>query len=141
MNKVRFFVSWIVSSLVMFGASYLWHGIFLTDFSRINYPFGVFLTAACLVYLFLGFLVSKGFNIQALSALSKKPILKGLIIGMVIGASTFILTLVAGVSFSNQLTMKSLLLDLSWQIAEQAIGGITVGIVHYTLAGNYVYHD
>jgi len=141
MSAIRFFVSWILSSLLMFCASYLWHGVFLTDFSRINYPIGFFLTVASFVYLLFGFIISKGYSLIIFNKISGKKILKGLLIGMVTGVAVFSITLVAGVSFSYQLTMENLLLDLTWQIFEQSIGGVAVGLVHVLLVGEFVYQD
>ena len=37
---------------------------------------------------------------------------------------------VVGVSFSAGSRIQNLLLDVSWQVIEQAIGGLVVGIVH-----------
>jgi len=37
---------------------------------------------------------------------------------------------VVGVSFSTGSNLENLLLDIVWQIIEQSVGGIVVGIVH-----------
>lgn len=140
MGSIRFFVSWILSSITMFGASYLWHGVFLTDFSRIDYPFGIFLTVACFVYLLFGFIITKSFSFILFHKISQKT-LRGFVIGSIVGLSVFCITLVAGVSFSYQLTLENLLLDFSWQIIEQSLGGVVVGLVHVVLVGEFVYQD
>ena len=50
---LRFFISWICSALVMFALFYTWHGIFLNDFKRINFPLGWFVMFAAVTYLLL----------------------------------------------------------------------------------------
>jgi H+/Cl- antiporter ClcA len=127
----RFFLSWIASSLVMFLLSYVWHGIFLTDFSRLSYPKELFLIFACLVYLIIGFVVAKAIDIKLLdNYFKRKPIIKGAIAGAALGFILFLISTVVGVSFSTGSKLENLLLDVSWQVIEQCIGGVVVGIVH-----------
>jgi H+/Cl- antiporter ClcA len=127
----RFFISWIASSIVMFLLSYVWHGIFLTDFSRLSYPKEIFLIIACLVYLIIGFVVAKAIDVKFLEKYFKrKPIIKGAIAGAAIGFALFLISTVVGVSFSTGSKLENLLLDVSWQVIEQALGGAVVGIAH-----------
>lgn len=125
----------------MFGASYLWHGVFLTDFSRLNYPLGIFLTIACVVYLLFGFILSKGYMLKILARFSTKPFIRGMIAGSILGAIIFCITMVTGVSFNNQITTETLFMDFIWQVIEQTIGGIAVGAVYFFIAGGFVYED
>ena len=127
----RFFISWLTASALMFFISYVWHGIFLTDYSRLSYPKEIFLIFAAFVYLIIGFVVSKAIDSKTLEThFKRKPILRGLISGSVCGLAFFLIATVIGVSFSTALNVKNLLLDVTWQMVEQAIGGIVVGIVH-----------
>jgi H+/Cl- antiporter ClcA len=127
----RFFISWIASSIVMFLLSYVWHGIFLTDFSRLSYPKELFLVFACFVYLIIGFVVAKAIDIKLLEKYFKrKPIVKGAISGAALGFAFFLISTVVGVSFSTGSKLENLLLDASWQTIEQCIGGAVVGIAH-----------
>ena len=82
----RFFISWLLSSLLMFLLSYVWHGIFLTDLSRLSYPKALFLFFAAIVYLMIG-------------------------------------------SFSTGSKLENMILDITWQLIEQGMGGLVVGIV------------
>lgn len=115
----------------MFLLSYVWHGIFLTDFSRLSYPKGLFLIFASFVYLIIGFVVAKAIDFKLIEKYFKRrPILKGALAGAALGFIFFLISTVVGVSFSTGSKLENLLLDASWQTIEQAIGGAVVGIVH-----------
>jgi len=127
----RFFISWIVSALVMFGASYFWHGVILTDFERMAYPKGIFLLVASVVYLLVSLGINKVYELKVLSdKFPKMVIVKGMIAGAIVGLLMYMVTMVVGVSFSNNMSLANMLLDVSWQTVEGTIGGIAVGIVH-----------
>lgn len=128
----RFLISWIASSLTMYLLSYVWHGIFLTDFSRLAYPKGLFLFFAAIVYLIIGFIVAKAIDVKILEArFRRKPFLRGAISGAVCGICFFLIATVVGVSFSTGSKIENLALDISWQIVEQTIGGLVVGAAHF----------
>jgi len=130
MNTKRFFLAWILSSVVMFSLSYLWHGIFLNDLQRLSYPKEIFLTGSIITYLILGFLVTKIYLMNFPKAIAKKPIVRGLISGAGLGVCTYIVSLVIGVSFNSQLTPGYILFDLLWQTVEQTFGGIAVAFIY-----------
>jgi hypothetical protein len=131
MPTKRFFISWITSSISMFLLSYMWHGIFLTDFSRLSYPKGLFLSFAIIVYLILGAIIAKAIDIKLLDYYFRhKPAIRGLIVVGVLGFVCFSISSVVGVSFSNVASLENLLLDVCWQVIEQSVGGMVVGIVH-----------
>lgn len=128
----RFFISWIASSLVMFALSYVWHGIFLTDFSRLSYPKEIFLVFAAFVYLIIGFISAKAIDVKLLeNRFKRKPLIKGFISGACLGFILFVITYVVGVSFSTGSKIENLLLDGCWQTVEQGIGGAVVGLAHF----------
>ncbi|CAN5358248.1 hypothetical protein BH10BAC1_BH10BAC1_07800 [soil metagenome] len=128
----RFFISWIASSVVMFLLSYAWHGVFLTDFSRLSYPKEIFLVIAAFVYLIIGFVMAKAIDIKMLDAhFKRKPIIRGAITGASLGFTLFLVSTVVGVSFSTGSKLENLLLDVSWQTIEQGIGGVIVGVAHF----------
>ncbi|MDF2436424.1 MAG: hypothetical protein K0Q95_800 [Bacteroidota bacterium] len=129
-NK-RFFISCVASSLVMFLLSYVWHGLVLTDFSRLSYSKHLFLFFAALVYIMIGFVVSKAIDIKILEKnFKRKPIVRGLISGAMCGVAFFLVATVVGVSFSTGSKLENMLLDVTWQTIEQSIGGVVVGLVH-----------
>ncbi|CAN5144109.1 hypothetical protein BH09BAC5_BH09BAC5_28320 [soil metagenome] len=126
----RFIISWLVSSLMMFGLSYVWHGIVLYDYDQITYPIAIYLTASSIAYLFIGFLVSRSFLIPFLDKVSHHPLLRGPAIGFACGILVYILATVVHVTFNKDMDLKYFLLDITWQGIEQAFGGFVVGIVY-----------
>jgi hypothetical protein len=141
MNK-RFLISWISSSVVMFILFYVWHGIMLTDFSRLSYPKELFLVFAVFVYLIIGFFAAKAIDVKLLDKYFKrKPFTKGAVSGAVLGISIFLFSTVVGVSFSTGNKLDNLLLDASWQVVEQTIGGLVVGLAHFFVFDSSVLQD
>lgn len=127
----RFFFTWIVSSIVMFSLSYVWHGLVLNDFSRLNYPKEIFLILASLTYVFIGFIVIKFYETKFLEKqLADKQIFKGVVKGAICGFIFFLIATVVGVSFNTGSGLKNLALDLAWQLLEQGIGGGIVGFLY-----------
>lgn len=131
MISKRFFISCLASSLIMFILSYVWHGIILTDFSRLSYSKHLFLFFAALVYLIIGFVVAKSIDFKILEKhFKRKPILRGAISGAICGVAFFLIATVVGVSFSTGSKLENMLLDVTWQTIEQTIGGVVVGLTH-----------
>jgi MFS family permease len=126
----RFMIGWILSSILMFAVSYVWHGIVLNDFARISYPFEIYMISAGVIYLVIGFLMSRIFIAEFLDRYSEKAVPRGLMTGTATGVIVFMSTLVFGVSFSTIADPKMLLMDFVWQAVEQTIGGLTIGLVY-----------
>jgi hypothetical protein len=127
----RFFISWIASSLIMYVLSIVWHGLILTDFSRLSYSKNLFLFFAALVYLMIGFIVAKAIDIKILDKqLKRKPIIRGALSGTLCGIAFFLVATVVGISFSTGSKLENMLLDVTWQAIEQCLGGVVVGVVH-----------
>lgn len=127
----RFFLAWILSSVVMFSLSYVWHGFVLNDFAKLNYPKEIFLILASLTYIFIGFVVVKFYEIKFLEKqLSNQKILKGVIKGAICGFIFFLIATVIGVSFNTGSGLKNLALDLGWQLFEQGMGGGIIGLLY-----------
>ncbi len=120
---IRFFLSWIVSSVVMFLLFYYWHGVFLNDLKRIQFPITWFILFAAFTYLVLG----AGIYFLFESRLLKKVrnfIVRGLICGVVAGISLFMVATIVNISLTKHLSPDHLMIDCAWQIAEQVIGSM-----------------
>lgn len=126
----RFMLSWILSSLTMFGLSYIWHGVILNDYAILAYPFQIYLVSAAVVYLVIGFLLTRIFIAEFLDRISDKAIPRGLAAGAALGVIVYMVALVVGVTFNSGMELKYLLLDVAWQTAEQCLGGLVVGLVY-----------
>ena len=131
MFSKRFIISCIASSLVMFLLSYVWHGILLTDFSRLTYSKHLFLFFAAVVYIILGFVVSMAVDSKVLDKhFKRRPVIRGAISGAVCGVALFMIATVVGISFSTGSKLENMLLDITWQVIEQTLGGIVAGLTH-----------
>lgn len=141
MLNIRFFVSWIFGALLMFSAFYVWHGVISTDFYRIQYPKGIFLGLAAVVYLIVSFLLYKVFELKFWSKISSNLFLRGLFSGVILGFTLFAFTLVLGVGFSGAYSLKILLVDCLWQLIEQSIGGMVIALAHLFIFVPHVDED
>jgi hypothetical protein len=125
MRKRIFYIAWIVSSIVMFLLSYLWHGMILNDLKNLHYPLEMFLLLAALLYIVLGFGLAFLYNYLNFSRNIK---FKGSILGSFTGFVVYLIAFTLGVSFgSNQL--EHVVVDFLWQMIEQGIGGLAVSAV------------
>ena len=135
----RFFISWILSGIIMFSLSYLWHGIFLNDFSQLNYPQQIFFVIAILVYLIISMGIAIVYSHPKLDDMKKQPLRKGLLVGAVFGFALYMITLVIGVSFTRTMTMGNIMFDCAWQMLEQAIGGGVVGLASVFVSNEHLF--
>lgn len=129
MQLRKLIAGWIISSIVMFSLSYLWHGVILNDFNRLDYPLNVYLLFSSFAYLIIGFVISKIYYLQILERFEKRPILRGLAGGAFGGSVIYLFAFVIGISFSGR-KLEYILVDLFWQILEQGLGGAAVGVAH-----------
>lgn len=126
----RFIIGWLISSMLMFGLSYIWHGVVLYDYAQITYPLGIYLTASAIAYLFIGFLVNRAFVIPFFDRVSRHPLARGPAIGFAVGVLVYIIATVVHVTFNKDMELKYFLLDITWQGIEQGFGGFIVGLVY-----------
>ena len=128
-----FFICWIMSALLMYFAFYIWHGILLTDFYRISYPKTLLMLFSSFTYLVISLVNYFVFHRKWLNKRIPALFWRGIATGIIVGGSLFMITSVIGISFSTEKNLFSLLVDFSWQIFEQSIGGITIALVEYIL--------
>jgi hypothetical protein len=137
----RFFISWIMAAIVMFSLSYIWHGVFLNDFSRLNYPKQIFFVIAIIVYLIISLGIAIVYSHHRLDAYKKQPLKKGLIVGVAFGFALYMITLVIGVSFTRTLSLGNIMFDCAWQMLEQGIGGIVVGFASVVVSSEHLFDE
>lgn len=129
-----FLVPWLAASVVMFGMSYLWHGLLLTDLEELTMPLWLYLLLAGIVYLVIGFLLTMLID-QALLhnwiKLKKGFPLVSFLVAGVLGFFLYLLVVVMGNSFSDH-GAKHVMIDILWQMLEQGVGGLCVafGIIY-----------
>src|SRR4051812_8580233 len=118
---LRFFVSWIVCALVMFTLFYTWHGIFLNDFKRIQFPLAWFVTFAALTYLIVGAGICILFDSQVMKKI-RNFFMRGIFCGLIAGFSIFMIATIVNISLTKHLSMQHLMMDCVWQMTEQVVG-------------------
>lgn len=121
MPNKKFFISWLVSSVYMYAVSYVWHGIVLNDLERLTYPKNMFLLLAAMVYLGLGLALTLAIHYIHIN---KPKVFRGLFFGVAIGGFVYLIAFVFGISFHTQPKILHVAMDLTWQIIEQATGGL-----------------
>ena len=126
--SVRFFISWILAAVLMYIAFYLWHGVFLNDLTRITFSKPLFLALATLVYLVISFGLYRIYESKFLLKYISSPMLRGLTGGFLLGFVLFALVTVLGISFTKNVNMTYIMVDCVWQITEQIIGGLIIGL-------------
>ncbi len=131
MLKKRFFISWLLSTLVMMLLSWAWHGIFLNDLIFIPNPVFLFYSLAFLAYITIGFSLTFVYTYLSMGLGIR---LKGMFMGMAMGFFIYLIAFVFGISFKGHGT-EHLVLDFIWQMMEQGAGGSVIAMV-YMLAQN-----
>ena len=122
-----FFAAWIISFLVLYAISYLWHGVFLNDLSRVTYPINFFLFFVAIVYFVIAFILT--FLTQFLVQLGKNKVKRGIMIGLPMGLFIYLIAFVFGVSFYSNPTFAHIAFDACWQVIEQGFGGMVAGAI------------
>lgn len=131
----RFIVlPWLLSTAVMFGLSWVWHGIVLSDFQELTVPHWLYLTLAAVVYVVLGLaqtiLTHKAVQYEWISLKKAFPFM-AMLLSAAVGFFVYLVIFVLGMSFAKH-GMAHVVADVIWQMFEQAIGGLMVslGIIH-----------
>jgi uncharacterized protein YacL len=125
MRKKVFYIAWLITSMVMFSLSYVWHGLILNDLKNLQYPIEMFSFLAVILYLMLGFVLAFLYNYLNFSRNIK---FKGSILGIFLGFFTYLIAFVLGVSFGGS-KIEHVAVDFIWQMLEQGIGGLIVSAV------------
>ncbi len=112
----------------MYVAFYVWHGLFLNDLNRISFPLVIFLGLAALVYLVISFVLYRTYESKFLTKYVSQPMLRGVVSGLILGFVLFAVVAVLGISFTNYVSATYLMADCAWQIVEQIIGGLIIGL-------------
>ncbi|MEI6487417.1 MAG: hypothetical protein WCP52_00570 [Bacteroidota bacterium] len=78
----------------------------------------------------VAFVMVKIYDIRRLHEYFREsPIIRGVVVGVLSGLLFFIVTRLTGYSFNTTGAFKHTLVDILWQVFEQTIGGIVIGIV------------
>lgn len=126
----RILIPWLASALVMYGLSYLWHGVALNDLRELRIPIGLYLALSGLIYLVIGLgltaLMHLSIRHEWISIRQGFP-LKGALLGAVVGFVVFLVAFIFGMSFTDH-QLVHVLADVAWQMVEQGAGGLVVSL-------------
>jgi len=114
----------------MYSAFYCWHGILSNDFYKIQYPKGIFLILAALVYIVISFVLAKLYDYKPIRKKIKNLFLRALILGSTLGFLLFSISIVFGIGFSASYSFQIFMADALWQLFEQIIGGLVIALTH-----------
>ncbi len=132
----RFYIGWILSAILMYVAFYIFHGILTNDLLKLAVPKTFFLSIAAVVYLIVAFGMSLLFNSTSLKKNITNPYRRGLVIGVLTALFMYGVAFTVGISFSFQVTMINLMVDVGWQLVEQGIGAFFI-----VVANTFLIHE
>jgi uncharacterized membrane protein YccC len=114
----------------MYGLSYLWHGLALTDLQELKIPLALYLVLSGLVYLIIGLgltvAVHQCVMHEWISLKRAFPLMSSLL-GAAIGFVVYMLVFILGMSFAGH-QMLHIVVDILWQMVEQGVGGLMVSL-------------
>lgn len=120
----------LLSAVVMYGLSYLWHGVVLSDMDDLTIPKWLYFSLAALVYLALGFGLTmathKAVQYEWISLKKAFPLM-AMLLSAVLGFFVYLVIFVLGMSFAKN-GMAHVVVDIIWQMVEQSIGGLMVSL-------------
>lgn len=121
---------WLLAAVVMYGLSYLWHGVILSDFQDLKIPKPLYLSLAAVVYLVLGLaqtlLTHKAVEHEWISLKGPFP-LTAMLLSAPVGFFVYLVIFTLGMSFAKH-GIEHIVVDVVWQMLEQAIGGLMVSL-------------
>lgn len=137
----RILFPWLLSALVMMGISYVWHGVALTDIADLRMDMWLYFTLTGLAYLLIGLVLTFGMHfLLAREWISMKTAFpaKAMMAGAVAGVGVYLVVLASGLSFASH-GIQHVVVDLVWQVVEQAVGGLMVGLgIVYDMHRNFM---
>lgn len=132
MFQLRRFIllPWLLSSLVMFGLSYVWHGLVLSDLEDLKIPLVLYFVLAFIVYLVLGLVLTigahKAVQYEFISLKRAFPFMV-MLMAAAVGFFVYLVIFVLGMSFAKSGGMH-VIIDVLWQMVEQGLGGLMVSL-------------
>lgn len=132
---------WLLSATVMFGLSFLWHGVILVDLQELRIPISLYTVLAALVYLVVGLGLTicthKAIEYEWISLRGAFPFMSFLV-GAAAGFFVYLVIFVLGMSFAKP-GMVHVAVDVLWQMLEQGVGGLMVSLgIIYDIRESYL---
>jgi hypothetical protein len=127
MKIKSFLLAWLSAFVICLGLGYLWHNQIMVNFysehfeRQPNPDVSVGITAV--VYLILTFLMTL---IYAVWNKGKKPLMEGLLLGIIVGVLWSLPSPLMDMAFGVGITLDGILFDTAWQVIEEGIGGVVM---------------
>lgn len=136
----RTFLAWAVTSLSMFGLSFLWHNRIRDDFfdqfqGAIFSPL-VYIGGMAIVYGVLGFIMVSIAYARFNNSRYDVPIISGPVMGLISGLVMFIAMIATGTFYQENMGLGQLCIGFVWQLFEQGLGGLLWGVVAHAETEN-----
>lgn len=129
-RRRRLLLPWLLSAVVMYGLSYVWHGLVLTDLQELRIPLTLYMILAGIVYTLIGL----GLTLATHVAIGHEWInLKrgfpamAMLLGAAAGFVVYLLVFILGMSFTKH-GVEHVVVDALWQMLEQGLGGLMVSL-------------
>lgn len=120
----------LLAAVVMFGVSYLWHGVILKDLQDLQIPLTLYLVLSGIVHLCIGLVLTigthKAIEYEWISLKGPFPLMTFLI-GSASGFFVFLVIFILGISFTKG-GVVHVVVDILWQMLEQGLGGLAVSL-------------
>lgn len=121
----QFILMIAICAALMYLLSYLWHGVFLNDYSKLRIPMWLYFSLSAVVYLVISLVLNLLYRYMNIRQMSTR----GLLIGASVGFFIYLIAFVMGVSFGNS-AASHIAVDFIWQMIEQGIGGASLGLLY-----------
>jgi len=126
----RILLPWLLSAVVMYGLSFAWHGLALTDLQELRIPLALYLCLSGVVYLLIGLGLTVAVH-QCVAhewiSLRKAFPLMSMLLGAAIGFVVYLVVFILGMSFASK-GFVHIVVDILWQMLEQGLGGLMVSL-------------
>lgn len=129
MKITQYLLPVLIGTIVMFGSSFLWHGIILNDFDRLEISQFTFFAFLFLFYLCLSTCFT--FLFRHLTDKLQYTAVR-ITIGVITGFLLYLFAYLMGVTFQAGGGMKHLVVDFGWQMMEQGVGAFVIGALVIT---------
>jgi hypothetical protein len=120
----------LLATVVMFGVSYLWHGVILKDLQDLQIPLTLYLILSGIVHLCIGLVLTvcthKAIEYEWISLKGPFPLM-AFLIGAASGFFVFLVIFILGISFTKG-GVVHVVVDILWQMLEQGLGGLAVSL-------------
>lgn len=130
-----------MSTLVMMGVSYVWHGVVLTDIADMSMALGTYFTLTSIAYVVIGLtmtLVMHFLIARKWISLKVGFTVKAMAVGALFAFPVYLGALVLGFSSASR-GVDHMVVDLVWQVVEQAMGGLLVSLgIIYDMHRNFM---